>query len=189
MFMRNPEFKLCDEQVALGKAGTLEQIKEPKLRAKVSRLTSKIVATGTGKFGAMKKGKTIIQPVDLHGYYTDEKGKKVFFRPYEYQQIGIYFAYTLNFCCLIADDMGLGKTVQGMASLWVAEQRHKKNPERYPNPFPCLVICPASIMTKWYEEWYKWYPEYKAQILTVYNKLTFRIIKKLVYKISNTLYF
>lgn len=163
MFMRDPDFVQCDEQRALGKAGTLEQIKDPKLRAKVAKLTAKIQASGTGQ-GAMSMTGLKVTSADTIGYYMD-KGKKKFFKPYPYQQIGIYFAKTLNFSCLIADDMGLGKTVQGMASLKVAEDLHKKYPKQYPSPFPCLVICPASIMQKWYEEWYTWYPEYKAQII------------------------
>ena len=80
----------------------------------------------------------------------------------EYQKYGYRWLKTLetyNFGGILADDMGLGKTLQIISVLFESK---KENPE---NNVPSLIICPASLIYNWYEEFQKFAPEMK--ILTI----------------------
>ena len=80
----------------------------------------------------------------------------------EYQKYGYRWLKTLetyNFGGILADDMGLGKTLQIISVLLESK---KENPE---NNVPSLIICPASLIYNWYEEFQKFAPEMK--ILTI----------------------
>jgi SWI/SNF-related matrix-associated actin-dependent regulator 1 of chromatin subfamily A len=75
-------------------------------------------------------------------------------QPYPYQKAGIKYGVEKK-RVLFADEMGLGKTVQAIASVLHA------------NAFPCIVICPKSVMFNWRKEWNKFtniqatiYPNY-----------------------------
>jgi len=66
----------------------------------------------------------------------------------EYQKHGVNWLLQLHsygFGGILADDMGLGKTIQTIAFL---ESVHKKKDTH-------LVICPASLMLNWYDEFKK----------------------------------
>lgn len=47
------------------------------------------------------------------------------------------------------DEQGLGKTLQSIATLYAAKLRGE-------NPFPALIICPASMKNTWQREWKQW---------------------------------
>ena len=67
-------------------------------------------------------------------------------RPHQYQLKGA--AQILHGCAgpfrglLLGDAMGLGKTLQGLLAIWA--RRHE--------PGKSLVVCPATLCTKWVEE-------------------------------------
>jgi SWI/SNF-related matrix-associated actin-dependent regulator 1 of chromatin subfamily A len=62
--------------------------------------------------------------------------------PYPYQKAGIKYGTTKK-RVLFADEMGLGKTVQAIACVL------------HENAFPCIVICPKSVVYNWKKEWTK----------------------------------
>jgi SWI/SNF-related matrix-associated actin-dependent regulator 1 of chromatin subfamily A len=62
--------------------------------------------------------------------------------PYPYQKAGIYFGIKRK-KVLIADEMGLGKTCQAMGIVI------------HEDAFPCIVICPKSLLMNWKNEWRK----------------------------------
>jgi len=72
---------------------------------------------------------------------------------YAYQQVGTkWLVDNALGCkgCLLADSMGLGKsaqTIAALASLFVLDA------ERF---FPCIVVCPASVLFHWQSECAKW---------------------------------
>jgi SNF2 family DNA or RNA helicase len=61
---------------------------------------------------------------------------------YPFQTLGVRFAESSNFRCLIADEMGLGKTIQAIACL----KLHKEE------LLPALIIVKASLTTQWSKE-------------------------------------
>ena len=79
----------------------------------------------------------------------------------KYQTYGYKWIRTLaanHFGGILADDMGLGKTLQ-MISVLAAE---KESPNREKDPSaggPSLVICPASLVYNWQEEFTRFAPE------------------------------
>ena len=56
--------------------------------------------------------------------------------------------------CFIADEMGLGKTLEAIATVDTLKA------------YPVLVICPTSVKLNWQNEWNKWIPGKKIQILS-----------------------
>lgn len=75
-----------------------------------------------------------------------------------YQQTGFRWLKTLESCGfggILADEMGLGKTVQVIAFL--ASQEGRKHPN--------LVVCPASLILNWGEEFEKFAPELKVSLI------------------------
>jgi len=64
------------------------------------------------------------------------------------------------------DEQGLGKTLQSIATLYAAKIKGE-------NPFPALIICPASMKDTWQREWHNW-TDVKAMILDDRNKNTWQ---------------
>ena len=64
---------------------------------------------------------------------------------FEFQREGVQFALRHGGRALIADEMGLGKTVQAICTALC-----------YPNDWPALVICPASLVDNWANELSNW---------------------------------
>lgn len=78
-----------------------------------------------------------------------------------YQEEGFHFlAYlSLNkFGGILADDMGLGKTIQSIT--WILWLR-----SRYRTAWPCLVVCPKSVLDVWATEFSKAAPTLRVQVL------------------------
>lgn len=78
-----------------------------------------------------------------------------------YQEEGYHFlAYlSLNkFGGILADDMGLGKTIQSIT--WILWLR-----SRFRNAWPCLVVCPKSVLDVWATEFGKAAPGLRVQVL------------------------
>ena len=75
-----------------------------------------------------------------------------------YQQTGFRWLKTLESCGfggILADEMGLGKTVQVIAFLASREDRTRPN----------LVVCPASLILNWGEEFGKFAPELNVSLI------------------------
>jgi hypothetical protein len=78
-----------------------------------------------------------------------------------YQEEGFHFlAYlSLNkFGGILADDMGLGKTIQSITWILWLRSRHR-------TAWPCLVICPKSVLDVWATEFGKAAPTLRVQVL------------------------
>ena len=75
-----------------------------------------------------------------------------------YQRLGFQWLKTLESCGfggILADEMGLGKTLQVIAFLASRENRTK----------PGLVVCPASLILNWGEEFTKFAPGLKVSLI------------------------
>lgn len=80
-----------------------------------------------------------------------------------YQRAGI--AYALNARrCFIADDMGLGKTIQAIATVKAAQNATN-------NAYPCVVVCPPTLVLNWAKEINRWVPD--DTVVTVTNRKDF----------------
>lgn len=79
-----------------------------------------------------------------------------------YQKVGVRWLHLLSSLGLgacLADDMGLGKTIQILALLLV------KKRERHGNtPKPSLLVAPASLLTNWEAEIFKFAPDLVVSI-------------------------
>lgn len=96
----------------------------------------------------------------------------------EYQKYGYRWLRTLvsyKFGGILADDMGLGKTLQIISVLSAAKK------ESGGNAPPSLIVCPASLIYNWYEEFRKFAPDMK--ILTISGVASER--KKLIAQIKD----
>lgn len=58
---------------------------------------------------------------------------------------------------LLADDMGLGKTIQAIAALRILYYQHEIE--------NALVVCPASLVSQWQREFYRWAPDLQTVIV------------------------
>jgi SWI/SNF-related matrix-associated actin-dependent regulator 1 of chromatin subfamily A len=76
--------------------------------------------------------------------------------PRPYQNNGVARAIELG-RVLNGDEQGLGKTMQSIGSILGIETTGKQ-------PFPCIVICPASTKLNWKREWEK-FSNKKAMVL------------------------
>lgn len=78
-----------------------------------------------------------------------------------YQEEGFHFLAYLSvnkFGGILADDMGLGKTIQSIT--WILWLR-----TRYRKAWPCLVVCPKSVLDVWATEFGKAAPTLRVQVL------------------------
>lgn len=78
-----------------------------------------------------------------------------------YQIAGFKWIRTLEnygFGGILADDMGLGKTLQTISVLWAAKKEGKKGTS--------LIVCPASLVYNWKEEFERFAPQLKIGLLS-----------------------
>ncbi len=78
-----------------------------------------------------------------------------------YQEYGYQWLHALsdlNFGGILADDMGLGKTLQ-LITLLLARK------EEYELVLPALIICPASLVYNWEEEFKRFAPQLKTAVM------------------------
>jgi hypothetical protein len=93
------------------------------------------------------------------------EGLAVTLRPYQVEGYHFLAYLSLNkFGGILADDMGLGKTIQSIA--WVLWLR-----SRYRRAWPCLVVCPKSVLDVWATEFAKAAPELSVQVLREKDEL------------------
>lgn len=80
----------------------------------------------------------------------------------EHQRIGVQFLFDClmglksfdGFGCILADDMGLGKTLQSVAAVWTLLTQGGSGGR--PVCRKALVVCPASLVKNWGNEFDKW---------------------------------
>ena len=74
-----------------------------------------------------------------------------------YQRAGVAYAVQAK-RTFIADEMGLGKTIQAMATIEYLAARGE-------DVFPCVVVCPPSLVLNWKKEWNKFFPERRVAVV------------------------
>lgn len=88
-------------------------------------------------------------PGDVHQYLFD------------YQKTGMQWLWELHqqhVGGIIGDEMGLGKTIQVIGYLAGLHYNNKFTK-------PALVVCPATVMKQWVNEFHRWWPPFRVSIL------------------------
>ncbi|KKY15630.1 putative dna repair protein rhp26 [Phaeomoniella chlamydospora] len=80
---------------------------------------------------------------------------------FDYQKTGVQWLWEL--CSqqvggIVGDEMGLGKTIQIISFL--AGLHHSKKIRK-----PTIVVCPATVMKQWVNEFHRWWPPFRVTIL------------------------
>ncbi|KAI2792244.1 DNA repair protein rhp26 [Penicillium oxalicum] len=97
--------------------------------------------------------------LDLHNglHVPGDIGKFLF----PYQRTGVQWLWELHQQSvggIIGDEMGLGKTIQAIAYL---ASLHYSN--MYTKP--AIIVCPATLMKQWVNEFHRWWPPFRVSIL------------------------
>jgi DNA excision repair protein ERCC-6 len=80
---------------------------------------------------------------------------------FDYQKTGVkwlYELYTHQVGGIVGDEMGLGKTIQMISHL--AGLHYSKKLTK-----PIIVVCPATVMKQWVNEFHRWWPPFRVTIL------------------------
>ncbi|RAR15052.1 DNA repair and recombination protein RAD26 [Stemphylium lycopersici] len=80
---------------------------------------------------------------------------------FDYQKTGVQWLwelYSQNVGGIIGDEMGLGKTIQAIG--FVAGLHYSKLLTK-----PVIVVCPATVMKQWVNEFHRWWPALRVSIL------------------------
>jgi DNA excision repair protein ERCC-6 len=80
---------------------------------------------------------------------------------FDYQKTGVQWLYELyaqNVGGIVGDEMGLGKTIQAIA--FIAGLHYSKKLTK-----PVIVVCPATVMKQWVNEFHRWWPALRVSIL------------------------
>ncbi|KAJ5090568.1 DNA repair protein rhp26 [Penicillium argentinense] len=80
---------------------------------------------------------------------------------FSYQKTGVQWLWELHQQSvggIIGDEMGLGKTIQTIA--YLASLHHSDMFTK-----PAIVVCPATLMKQWVNEFHRWWPAFRVSIL------------------------
>ncbi|KAJ4305247.1 DNA repair protein rhp26 [Kalmusia sp. IMI 367209] len=80
---------------------------------------------------------------------------------FDYQKTGVQWLwelYSQNVGGIVGDEMGLGKTIQAIS--FIAGLHYSKKLAR-----PVIVVCPATVMKQWVNEFHRWWPALRVSIL------------------------
>lgn len=80
---------------------------------------------------------------------------------FDYQKTGVQWLhelYTQQVGGIVGDEMGLGKTIQIISFL--AGLHYSKKLDK-----PVIVVCPATVMKQWVNEFHRWWPPFRVTIL------------------------
>lgn len=95
--------------------------------------------------------------------------KDVWDNLYEHQKTGVRWLWELHQLGtggILGDEMGLGKTIQMIAFLVALRTSNVVSiHNRYENLGPVVLVCPATVMHQWLQEFRKWYPKFRVAIL------------------------
>jgi len=106
------------------------------------------------------KRKSIGNPDAVYGNGYRLPGE-IYSRLFEYQRIGVKWLWELHANGtggIHSDEMGLGKTVQMisfLAGLWYSDKW----------PGTVIVICPATLIKQWVQEFHRWWPVFRVVVL------------------------
>jgi DNA excision repair protein ERCC-6 len=80
---------------------------------------------------------------------------------FDYQRTGVQWLWELHQQMvggIIGDEMGLGKTIQAIS--YLASLHHSNFFDK-----PAIVVCPATLMVQWVNEFHRWWPAFRVSIL------------------------
>jgi DNA excision repair protein ERCC-6 len=80
---------------------------------------------------------------------------------FDYQKTGVRWLselYSQQVGGIVGDEMGLGKTIQAIS--FIAGLHHSNKLTK-----PIIVICPATVMRQWVNEFHRWWPPLRVSIL------------------------
>jgi DNA excision repair protein ERCC-6 len=80
---------------------------------------------------------------------------------FDYQKTGVQWLwelYSQQVGGIIGDEMGLGKTIQIIS--FIAGLHYSKKVTK-----PILIVCPATVMKQWVNEFHRWWPPLRVSIL------------------------
>ncbi|KAF5855669.1 hypothetical protein ETB97_008819 [Aspergillus alliaceus] len=80
---------------------------------------------------------------------------------FDYQKTGVQWLWELQqqqVGGIIGDEMGLGKTIQVISFL--AGLHYSKKLTK-----PVIIVCPATVMKQWVNEFHRWWPPFRVSIL------------------------
>ncbi|CDM26849.1 hypothetical protein CBS147339_8378 [Penicillium roqueforti] len=80
---------------------------------------------------------------------------------FPYQKTGVQWLWELHQQTvggIIGDEMGLGKTIQAISYLAALHHSNKLTK-------PAIVVCPATLMKQWVNEFHRWWPPFRVSIL------------------------
>lgn len=106
--------------------------------------------------------KTRFLHIDTNGTKGNEVPENInaSLRPYQIEGYRwLYFLYANNFGGCLADDMGLGKTLQTITLLQKVIDLQKSHNKKHK---ASLIVCPASIVYNWHNEFEKFAPHLKT---------------------------
>lgn len=102
-------------------------------------------------------------PGDPDAYFSKQfkLPGEIYSRLFEYQRIGVKWLHELHHQHtggIVGDEMGLGKSIQTIAYLAGLS---------YSNRWPgaAVIVCPATIMKQWVQEFHRWWPPLRVVIL------------------------
>lgn len=105
-----------------------------------------------------------------------------------HQREGVKFMYDCvtgkngEFCgCINADEMGLGKTLQCVTLVWTLL---RQSPDCKPEINKAVIVCPASLVKNWYNEFDKWLPN-RVNCLAITNDSKEKTIESLKFFMAN----
>ncbi|KAH3666410.1 hypothetical protein WICMUC_005678 [Wickerhamomyces mucosus] len=81
---------------------------------------------------------------------------------FDYQKTGVQWLFELysqKHGGIVSDEMGLGKTIQIIS--FIAGLHYSKKLEGK----PVLIVCPATVMTQWVNEFHTWWPPLRTMVL------------------------
>ncbi|KAJ5681716.1 DNA repair protein rhp26 [Penicillium maclennaniae] len=80
---------------------------------------------------------------------------------FDYQRTGVQWLWELHQQMvggIIGDEMGLGKTIQAIS--YLASLHHSNLYDK-----PSIIVCPATLMVQWVNEFHRWWPAFRVSIL------------------------
>ena len=128
--------------------------------AAVTQLAHTFVPSSLGEFGftwtpGPRLCNWIIEEVKRRACISEVSGEPPKMDPMPHQYSGA-LAIGMNGRFLLGDEMRTGKTLTSLMGLAELAVRHR-------NPWPALVVCPASVVDTWIEELEKAYPSWRAR--------------------------
>jgi DNA repair and recombination protein RAD54B len=94
----------------------------------------------------------------------------------EHQVEGVKFMYdcvmglkSVGQGAILADDMGLGKSLQAITLIWILSKQ-SPHPEKTSEIKKTLLICPASLLNNWKNEFKKWLGDIRIKVFMVESK-------------------